>query len=85
MSDTQGSLSLVNRRQEIIMFGAESRRSEVGHALCVTFGSFRHHGEFGGDGGQVVGSHRCTLDPTVLMRSGAHRPENESLGGKRHR
>lgn len=45
------------------MFGSESRRCQVGHALRVPFGSFRHHGKFGGNGGQVVGSHRCTLDP----------------------
>jgi hypothetical protein len=61
MRDPQGAFGFVDGREEIVVLGSDAGGCQFGDALRVTLGSLRHHGQFGGHGGEIVGGHRVTI------------------------
>ncbi len=57
MCRSEGPLGLVNGRQEILPVLAERGRAEIPYPREVAIGALGHHGEFGGNCGQITRGH----------------------------
>ena len=71
MSDAQGTLRFMDRRQQVVVFAIDAGGRQVGDALGVAIGSFGHHRQFGGHGREFFGGHGVTLGDVLAMASGA--------------
>lgn len=61
MGDAKCPFGFVDRREQIIVLAVDPSRRQLGDAFGVAIGPLRDHGEFRGDGGEVIGIHVDTL------------------------